>query len=890
MAADGALFLRKKLWKNVAEAESELSGFIPISYFEEIKELVKLIRRAVLYGDCSHPQAIYGLYELNDLLAECRIFAYEWKKVNKKCLLLNPFRTYFIRKMKKRLATIKWTFAEGMRSHRETQPMIKGRYLGRKIPGNRRKDRAELMLQPKQVLGFDEQAEKIEGLLLGGGAGFTAIGIVGIAGVGKTALVQKVLFSDRVWDEFSPVIWLCLSDISEEILQVNTGFSIVTCILENLSGERLNRDVEVDARMRVIDKLLYALDRHVDVNARKVVLDKISDRVSDSPARELVVDKLLDELNRQLMDKRYLIVLDDVWHKNDFYSDLCYALPQDEGMECRLAHGLPKGSGGAVIVTSRITEVAQDMVGENNLILVKPLDRESCWHIYKDSIKNEVFSKSSQEILEEIENEIKDQCHGLPLAAKTLAQIIPEQIREIERERFFKETYIPDELLKPDLDVETAVHVPECPVLVFIDINNKNLGERLFDDFCYHLNKKQVYAVLDENSDSEQKGKPENPERVLTEFYGILEKLKREGYHFAYEIQKRMRIIVVGGDALANWILGIICDLKLPESPSIALIPMGTENNMASSFGWKSADGGSAVDALVDVKYTKQMKTDSWHIVIRMKATRSFAAPHEIPHFLHLFDSVDKGDNRNTDNLTYCGGFWNYFSLGVHAPRWYQANCFHPTARNLTSLAKVKVMRHLDQWERLDIPSSIKSILCLNLPIFHGGLKPWGIKNVKENENRHLTPSFIDDGHLEIIGFKDVFLPQNEHWIRLDQVRGIRFEFLEGAAEVVNMRIDGAPWKKIPLDGITLIEISYHCQVNILAKENCPAECIRASDDDDDDDNDDYYYDSDYIGGDGGDGVDNDYDDDDGGGSVDNVYLERHMKFGAAGTFKISSS
>lgn len=50
--------------------------------------------------------------------------------------------------------------------------------------------------------------------------------------------------------------------------------------------------------------------------------------------------------------------------------------------------------------------------------------------------------------------------------------------------------------------------------------------------------------MLDENSDSEQKGKPENPERVLTEFYGILEKLKREGYHFAYEIQKRMRIIV----------------------------------------------------------------------------------------------------------------------------------------------------------------------------------------------------------------------------------------------------------------------------------------------------------------------------------------------------------
>lgn len=54
----------------------------------------------------------------------------------------------------------------------------------------------------------------------------------------------------------------------------------------------------------------------------------------------------------------------------------------------------------------------------------------------------------------------------------------------------------------------------------------------------------QVYAVLEENSDFKKKGKGENPELVLKNAYGTLEKLKHEGYSFAYEIRKRMVIIV----------------------------------------------------------------------------------------------------------------------------------------------------------------------------------------------------------------------------------------------------------------------------------------------------------------------------------------------------------
>lgn len=56
-----------------------------------------------------------------------------------------------------------------------------------------------------------------------------------------------------------------------------------------------------------------------------------------------------------------------------------------------------------------------------------------------------------------------------------------------------KDLYIPDELLRTDLDAEPAVYIPKFPVLVFVDMENEQLGTRLFNEFSYHLNKRQVY-------------------------------------------------------------------------------------------------------------------------------------------------------------------------------------------------------------------------------------------------------------------------------------------------------------------------------------------------------------------------------------------------------------
>ncbi|XP_048439716.1 uncharacterized protein LOC103928935 [Pyrus x bretschneideri] len=844
MAVDVAEFQWRKFLSSLRDAESELSGSVSIMYFTTIKNLISSFR-SIKNGareidimprpPYDNSEIIDFLYKLNDALAECRIFARECKELNKKLLLFNPFGFYFIQKMNNRL--------DGLR--KELESLGGAQRLDNDV-GDCWAEEVELPPCPvvdgfdeQVVYGFDEQAEKVEDLLCGEGStgnGFRTIGVVGIAGVGKTTLVHKVLKMERVKGKFNPIIWLPFSGMRKEEEQYSR-FSFETCIVDNL-GQTLD-------------------------------------------GRIVGLGKLLERLNQLFSGKRYLIVLDDVQQRHISIED-------------RLWRGLPKGSGGAVIVTSRLTEVARKVVEERDLIYVEPLDKEICWSIFEETMKNnkEVLNISCHTTLRKIENEIKDQCHGLPLAAKALAGIIPEQIREIESKRFLKEMYIPDELLKHDLVGEPSVDRPSCPVLVFVDIKDEKLGVQLYNEFCYRLNKKQVFGVLEEDSDSKGPIKVEDPEGVLKEVYGALHKSKK--YEFADDIQKRMRIIIVGGGDVVNRILGVICDLKLPESPSIVPISHGTENNIPLSFGWKvpKVDRQSVKSFLYQVKEAQQIKTDSWHILIKMRTTQSPTDRKEIPHSFHVFrpvrkgatetevhkgdtetevhkgatetevhkgaretevhkgdteteihegdtetevhkgateievhkgatetdvhkgateTKVHKGATETEDNLELSGGFWSYFSLGVDAPR--SCGGYWSTARSLKSLVNVEVMKH-GRLEPLKIPSGIKSIVCLNLPSDLGG------STNMNKDRKNMNPSVINDGQLEIVGLKEVLLAQNER-IYLDQVQEIRFEF-KGAAESVKMRIDGSPLKQIP-PGMIDIKISRHSQVNILGNGDCAA-------------------------------------------------------------------
>ncbi|CAN6453331.1 unnamed protein product [Victoria cruziana] len=448
--------------------------------------------------------------------------------------------------------------------------------------------------------------------------------------------------------------------------------------------------------------------------------------------------------------------------------------------------------------------------------------------------------------------------------------------------RFLREFYIPDYVIDSEKGTEDISPFPECPVMVFINSKSGGqLGGDLLTTYRMLLSSAQV---IDLGADA--------PDKVLHKVYANIERLKAVDDRLAFHIEQNMRLIVAGGDGTAGWLLGVVCDLKLAHPPPVATVPLGTGNNLPFSFGWgkknPGTDQGSVKSFLEQVKNAKEMKIDSWHILMKMKAPAAGAcdpiAPLELPHSLHAFKRVSHTDSMKEDGYdTFRGGFWNYFSIGMdaqvsyafHSERklhperfknqvanqttyaklgwsqgWFAAPIFHRASRNIAQLAKVKVMKKPGHWDDLHIPRSIRSIICLNLPSFSGGFNPWGTPNSKKKRDRDLTAPYVDDGLIEVVGFRDgwhglVLLAPKGHGTRLAQARRVRFEFHKGAAEHTYMRMDGEPWKQ-PLpseDDTVVVEISHLRQVNMLATIDCKAKSVddpstpspRREDEDDDD-------------------------------------------------------
>ncbi|XP_056167130.1 diacylglycerol kinase 5-like isoform X3 [Syzygium oleosum] len=330
-------------------------------------------------------------------------------------------------------------------------------------------------------------------------------------------------------------------------------------------------------------------------------------------------------------------------------------------------------------------------------------------------------------------------------------------------EDILKDFYIPDYVLARRLEeVGDVSHVPACPVVVFVNSNSGGRrGGDLIVTYRTLLNKNQVFD-LGETA----------PGEVLQQLYENLEILKQDGDPLASEIQKRLKLIVAGGDGTANWLLGVVSDLKLPQPPPVATVPLGTGNNLPFSFGWGKKNPGvdrrSVMSFLSQVKTAKEMKIDGWHLVMQMRALKEGSC-----------DPIEPSGQTNSLNAfqqdgfhTFRGRFWNYFSTGMdaqvsyafHSDRklhpekfknqlvnqsnyfklgctqgWFCTSCFHPSSRNIAQLVNVRIMRRQGQWEDLYVPRSIRSIVCLNLPSFSGGLNPWGKPDPKKSHERCLA-------------------------------------------------------------------------------------------------------------------------------------------------------
>ncbi|KAM3359077.1 hypothetical protein P3S68_022010 [Capsicum galapagoense] len=160
--------------------------------------------------------------------------------------------------------------------------------------------------------------------LIGGSSDLDVISIVGMAGLGKTTLANKLYFDESVISHFDIHARCCVS-------QEYTRKDLLLAILRDITDERarLERETEYD---------------------------------------------LADKLRRLLMRRRYIILIDDVW-ETSAWDDLKLCFPEDN-------------NGSRIIMTTRHYEVASYAKHDSDPHKLRFLNSDESWKLLNIKVFN----------------------------------------------------------------------------------------------------------------------------------------------------------------------------------------------------------------------------------------------------------------------------------------------------------------------------------------------------------------------------------------------------------------------------------------------------------------------------------------------------------------------
>ncbi|MED6148293.1 hypothetical protein PIB30_051741 [Stylosanthes scabra] len=213
------------------------------------------------------------------------------------------------------------------------------------------------------IFGRDKDKEEIIKLLLAdtchAQSPFTVIPIWGMGGIGKTTLAQLVYSDDKVVEYFDTRVWVCVAENSDPIHVTRT--------------------------------IIGAID--------------------PSPCSMDSFDVLQTKLKGKLIEKTFLVVLDDVWHSG--------RVTWEKFLE-PFQHG---NNGSRILLTTRIEKVASTFAATSQHYQLDLLSDEDCWSVF---LKHSSISTNLEQYatLEPIGRNILEKCKGLPLAVKTLGSLL----------------------------------------------------------------------------------------------------------------------------------------------------------------------------------------------------------------------------------------------------------------------------------------------------------------------------------------------------------------------------------------------------------------------------------------------------------------------------------
>ncbi|XP_030610254.1 diacylglycerol kinase zeta-like isoform X3 [Archocentrus centrarchus] len=329
------------------------------------------------------------------------------------------------------------------------------------------------------------------------------------------------------------------------------------------------------------------------------------------------------------------------------------------------------------------------------------------------------------------------------------------------------------------------------PLLVFVNPKSGgNQGTKILQSFMWYLNPRQVFDL--------SQGGP------------------KEGLEL-YRKVHNLRILACGGDGTVGWILSCLDELALTPQPPVAVLPLGTGNDLARTLNW----GGGYTDEplskiLSHVEEGAVVQLDRWNLLVEPNHGAG-AEP----------------DEQQTDKLPL-DVFNNYFSLGFdahvtlefHESREANPEKFNSRFRNKMFYAGTAFSdflmgssKDLSKHIRVvcdgtDLTSKVQDLklqclVFLNIPRYCAGTTPWG----NPSEHHDFEPQRHDDGYIEVIGFTMTSLATLQvggHGERLNQCREVTLT----TTKPLPVQVDGEPCRLAP----SVIRISLRNQANMVQK------------------------------------------------------------------------
>lgn len=381
------------------------------------------------------------------------------------------------------------------------------------------------------------------------------------------------------------------------------------------------------------------------------------------------------------------------------------------------------------------------------------------------------------------------------------------------------------------------------PLLVFINPKSGgNQGGKLIQKFQWLLNPRQVFDLT--------QGGP----KIGLELYKKVQNL---------------RILACGGDGTAGWIFSALDDLGI--KPPVAVLPLGTGNDLARAFGW----GGGYTDEpvskiLFNVKDGEIVQLDRWDVLVEKNTNAvnlscldsepsTSSLVDDIPLSTGKPSSVSSEDIQGSDCLP-TNVINNYFSIGVDAHialEFHEAREAHPERFNSRLRNKMfygqaggkdllqRKWKDLCNYitlecDGVDLTQRLKdlkvhSLLFLNIPSYGGGTRPWG-----GNSPVYESPR-TDDRLIEVIGlttYQLVSIPWKSSFLRLLTMYSLQPLLQAGGhgsciaqcrsaniitTRTVPMQVDGEPCRLLP----SIIRIKFRNQANIIAKAKTHTQAIH---------------------------------------------------------------